>query len=74
MSYGYKRLKYECIIPNDDPKLDAGETVYEFTGNDYGIVRDDEAILKEPCIAITRDESGSNPFIVVPKRCVKEID
>lgn len=61
-------------MPWLDPSIEVRDILYEFDGHDFGIRRDDEDMLKEPCIVLTRNEDGSNPFLCVPKRCVKEVD
>lgn len=76
MSYGYatpKIKKFQCIETWEVLKVKVGETLYEFTLFDYGATIDDEAILQEPCIALTFSEDGGYPFIILPKRCVKEL-
>lgn len=68
------RQAYEVMENHHDLKVNQGEVVFEFTGNNYGIVSDDEAMLGEPCRAITRNPDGKNPFIVLPERILKKID
>lgn len=65
--------KYKAIKPNQDPRLEVGEYVFEFPGHTWGILRNEEAYLGIPCIAITRDSNGDEPFLVVPTSCLKEI-
>ena len=42
-----------------------GEEFIEFYGNTFGILRDDEWLLKEACVALCKEE-GKNPFVVIP--------
>jgi hypothetical protein len=48
-------------------KFKVGEIVTIFTGHTYGIKSDDEEILGVECEAVTKDENGGYPFVVVPK-------
>jgi hypothetical protein len=67
-----KRKKF--LVTHDRPEvgLTQGEVVYEFWGNVYGGVRDDEALLGEPCEAVTRDPNGKNPFIICRSSSLQE--
>ena len=63
---------FTSILPNTDPALTLGETVYEFIGHDFGCASEDSIDLGFPCIAVTRSPDGDNPFLVVPLHCLKE--
>lgn len=68
------RKKYLVTDNRPEVGLTEGEILYEFWGNTYGILADDTALLGEPCIAVTRDPNGKNPFIVCRSNSLKELE
>lgn len=51
-----------CALPHDFKK---GDTIFEFTGHDYGCVRDDAVYGGVETVACSL-EAGKNPFFTVP--------
>ena len=49
------------------------ETVYEFSGHDYGCSRDDTMYLGEEYRSYTRDPEGGAPFFTLPVSAVEEL-
>ena len=49
-----------------EPKATVGTEVFPCRGSDYGMARDDERMLGEPCRSMTLDKDGGYPFFVVP--------
>lgn len=66
-------MRKKFLLTEDRLGLKAGTELYEFWGNTYGIVRDDEALLGTPCTAVTQDPEGKNPFVVIPENLLEEI-
>jgi len=52
--------------------LNPGDTLYEYEGNDYGVVADETWIECEPHIAVSSDSKA--PFYVVPARYLIEVE
>ena len=63
-------MKFKIL--EDYLDLEKNEIVHEFNGVTYGCVQDDEFLLEEECLAVSR-EKGESLFIVFPKRVVEEI-
>lgn len=68
--------KYEVMLPPDHIdglRLVIGMTVYEFTGYDYGLAKDDTWLFREEFRSFTLDPGGKGPSFTMPMRCVREI-
>lgn len=65
----YKLLKDSSAMP----QFKAGDTVYEFEGNDYGCVRDDMLYGGIDSIAVVAHTDQQAPFFTVPKTDLEEI-
>lgn len=49
-----------------NPAVKAGSIVYELRGSDYGLARDDTAMLGYECKSVTLDPEGGYPSFSVP--------
>jgi hypothetical protein len=67
-------MRRKFILASDRLGVLAGNTVYEFTGYDYGLVSDDESFTGEEHLAVTTNEDGSGPFITAPIEILEEIN
>lgn len=65
----YKLLK----DPRNARFCKAGDTVYEFTGNDFGCVRDDMTYGGLKTIAVVAYTDSNAPFFTVPIEDLEEI-
>lgn len=52
----------------------AGTTVYEVTGYDYGLARDDSVYSGIPHISVTLDATGGYPSFTVPTCDLEKIE
>lgn len=51
--------------------IPAGSTVYQYTGYDYGLAKDDTQITGWQHMSVTLNRDGSTPFFTIP---VKDLD
>ena len=66
--------RYLVIEKHPDVAVELEEVLFEFKEFDYHTTKEDEAILGEPCIALTRDRDGGYPLLVLPQRKVRELE
>lgn len=65
------RKSYKLLSNRFD--TNAGTVVYEYTGYDYGLCRDDEQATGEEHIVVTENKNGDTPFFTVPISQIIEI-
>ena len=68
-----KLRKFLITETQSEVGLKKGEIVYEFIGQTYGCLEDDEYMFNEPCIAVTSDPEGKNPFRIARYSMMEEI-
>lgn len=66
--------RYLVIETHTAVDVAVDEILFGFILYDYGGVKEDEAILNESCIALTREVDGGYPFIVMPEKKVRELE
>jgi hypothetical protein len=65
----FKLLKDSTLMP----QFRAGDTVYEFIGNDFGCVRDDMTYGGIESIAVVAHTDPRAPFFTVPVSDLEEL-
>lgn len=66
----YKLLK----DPQNARYCKAGDTVYEFTGNDFGSVRNDFCHKGLDTVSVVAHTDRDAPFFTVPREDLQEIE
>lgn len=46
------------------------DIVFEYTGDDHGIAKEDTFTYEIPFKALTKNRDGSGPFFTVPEACI----
>jgi hypothetical protein len=63
----YKVIEHSHYFTRD-------ETVYEYTGHDYGLVRDATELFGTECMAVTAYDDGQAPFATIEKVKLKLVE